>query len=529
MGSIGSIAVGPTKPIAQSGNESTRVTSSTITIVLWSLSGSFYSGTIIPRVCIMNPHHQQTEDIPQTDRSRSFDRYSASNPGDDEPNKRARTTASPLQEGTASPSTLSIPNLTPAGRISHACRPCNRSKVKCDGFHPCSRCFAMVKAGVTGMSEVGQGSEARTTEQEDGDADAVKEKVQRAALELCFYQPSMRGRTKRRKIKADQRTSTEEVENGASSSNRCRSQTSGGARPATVDDTTHRAFPRVGTSPRPPTPGTAAAPIPSLQAAFFQSSTRHQREEAGRSDSSSWRTNDLTAEHERDHPHRSQHNHREPTTIPNAHTRPPHTDPRLHRHLESHRSDPTGIGDHRERIQLAPMVDRTKLTSFPLPGDETNPLGVLAEASAALEREREVPGQADRGDEKRREEKRVAGGSEGRAASRDADGMTTVDSDAGRERQPSTSQTNEPQTSNPTTHPADADAYYSRPKQGTAGQRTLQGEAPHIMALLTQADAQYLFDIYWQWFHPHLPLLDKDHSDPIDVASRSNYLFNASK
>jgi hypothetical protein len=168
------------------------------------------------------------------------------------------------------------------------------------------------------------------------------------------------------------------------------------------------------------------------------------------------------------------------------------------------------------------MVDRAKLTSFPLPGDETNPLGVLAEASAALEREREVPGQADRGDERGREEKRVAGGS-------DADGMTTIDSDAGRERQPSTSQTNEPRTSNTTAPPADADAYYSRPKQGTAGQRTLQGEAPHIMALLTQADAQYLFDIYWQWFHPHLPLLDKDHSDPIDVASRSNYLFNASK
>lgn len=175
------------------------------------------------------------------------------------------------------------------------------------------------------------------------------------------------------------------------------------------------------------------------------------------------------------------------------------------------------------------MVDRAKLTSFPLPGDETNPLGVLAEASAALEREREVDGRADRGDERSREEVADVGESEGRAASRDVDGMTTIDSDAGRQRQPSTSRTDEPRTSKTSGQPADADAYYSRPKQGTAGQRTLQGEAPHIMALLTQADAQYLFDIYWQWFHPHLPLLDKDHSDPIDVASRSNYLFNASK
>lgn len=378
------------------------------------------------------------------------------------------------------------------------------------------------------MSDDGQGFPARAGQGDQEDEDAVKERVQRAALDLCFYQPSMRGRTKRRKTKPDQRPSTEEVEEHQSSSDRLRPEGSGGERPATNDDNTHRAMARVNTSPRPPTPGTAAAPIPSLQVAFFQSSTRHQRDDSVRTRSASWRTHGSAGQEERERSYRLQHTDHEHPYVSNAHVPPPHTDPRLHRHLESYRPDPNG--DRDERIQLAPMVDRAKLTSFPLPGDETNPLGVLAEASAALEREREVDVRPDKRDERAREEVRAVGESEGRAVSRDADAMTTVNSDdAGRQRQPSISRTDEPRTSNTAAPPADADAYYSRPKQGTAGQRTLQGEAPHIMALLTQADAQYLFDIYWQWFHPHLPLLDKDHSDPIDVASRSNYLFNASE
>lgn len=470
-----------------------------------------------PRIQQEQSAIQQEQSATASDQSRSADRYSTSNP-DNHPHKRARTTASPLQEPSASPSTTAVPALTPAGRISHACRPCNRSKVKCDGFHPCSRCFAMVKAGVTGSTEDGR-TPPGTVPEDQGTGEG--DKVRRAALELCFYQPSMRGRTKRRKTKPEARPSREEADDPSSSVGPRQLSTS---RTSTNDEPVARGpFRRVDTSPRPPTPGTAAAPIPSLQAAFFQSSTKRQREDPD-DGGPSWRAYEPPSEREREQ-YRPRPSQPERFTEATPHKTAPYTDPRLHRHLERHDLGP-GIGE--ERIQLAPMIDRAKLTSFPLPGDETNPLGVLAEASAALERERDMDRRGGNGDTVREASSSNERG-DGQGDARGTNDVTTRNTDDPEPRKQSTSsRPNDPPTQH-TTAPPDADAYYSRPKQGTAGQRTLQGEAPHIMALLTQADAQYLFDIYWRWFHPHLPLLDKDHSDPVDVASRSNYLFNASK
>jgi hypothetical protein len=389
------------------------------------------------------------------DQSRSADRYPASNPSEGQPNKRARTTASPLQEPSASPSTTSVPALTPAGRISHACRPCNRSKVKCDGFHPCSRCFAMVKAGVTGSTEDGR-SPPGTVPEDQGTGEG--DKVRRAALELCFYQPSMRGRTKRRKTKPDARLSREEADDPSSSVGPRQLSTS---RTSTNDEpVVQRPFPRVNTSPRPPTPGTAAAPIPSLQAAFFQSSTKRQREESEGA-GPSWRAYAPPSEREREQ-YRPRPSQPERLTEATPHQTAPYTDPRLHRHLEGRSHN----GETEERIQLAPMVDRAKLTSFPLPGDETNPLGVLAEASAALEWERDRDGRG--GDGEIRKASSSTDRRDGQGNARGTNDVTTRNTDDPEPRKQSTSsRPNDPPTQH-TTAPPDADAYYSRPKQGTA-------------------------------------------------------------
>ena len=49
-------------------------------------------------------------------------------------------------------------------------------------------------------------------------------------------------------------------------------------------------------------------------------------------------------------------------------------------------------------------------------------------------------------------------------------------------------------------------------------------KSAHIACRATQ-----LFDVYFKSLHPHLPLLDREHSSPSAVARRANYLFNASE
>ncbi len=136
----------------------------------------------------------------------------------------------------------------------------------------------------------------------------------------------------------------------------------------------------------------------------------------------------------------------------------------------------------RRRSPSTSGQDRTALTSLPLPGDAHNPLGVLAEASATL---------SGRSPDRR-------GGSKFEQRRLDpSDGKDFTD-------------------------------YYAASPSNQAT-RTLLAEAPHIMRIITPAEAESLFEVYWKSIHPHLPCLDKAHSQPIDVACRSNFLFNASE
>jgi hypothetical protein len=138
----------------------------------------------------------------------------------------------------------------------------------------------------------------------------------------------------------------------------------------------------------------------------------------------------------------------------------------------------------RQRSDSANGQERAALSSLPLPGDAHNPLGVLAEASATLSGTSSER-MADRGSENRR----------------------------------------------PSSRPDDSklyEKYYAAsPTQPVA--RNLLVEAPHIMRLITPAEAESLFEVYWKSIHPHLPCLDREHSSAIAVACRSNFLFNASR
>ncbi|KAK6910429.1 hypothetical protein I203_104461 [Kwoniella mangroviensis CBS 8507] len=115
----------------------------------------------------------------------------------------------------------------------------------------------------------------------------------------------------------------------------------------------------------------------------------------------------------------------------------------------------------------ADVVDR--LTSLPLPGDR-NPLAVLAEASAAVS--------AGKGDI-------------------------------------------EPRIVSSAVSSGERDGYYA------PLHRTLKDEAPHIMTFISATEAEKLFELYFSYLHPHLPLLDATHSSPSIVARRNNFLFNA--
>ena len=125
-------------------------------------------------------------------------------------------------------------------------------------------------------------------------------------------------------------------------------------------------------------------------------------------------------------------------------------------------------------------IDRENLTTLPLPGDAPNPLGILAEATISLD--------------------------------------------------PSSSSSPLPASHHRHSHhgppPQEGTDYYSSSKQSSTP-RTLKSEAPHIMQLISPSDAESLFETYWKKIHPHLPVLDRGRSACIDVASRSNYLFNA--
>ncbi|WWC69805.1 uncharacterized protein I206_103748 [Kwoniella pini CBS 10737] len=115
-----------------------------------------------------------------------------------------------------------------------------------------------------------------------------------------------------------------------------------------------------------------------------------------------------------------------------------------------------------------------RLTSLPLPGDR-NPLAVLAEASASVSTHNKIPAPS--------------------ANNQDAiPGAGTKQSGEG---------------------------YY------TPLHRTLKDEAPHIMTFISVSEADKLFDLYFTYLHPHLPLLDPSHSSPSAVARRNNFLFNA--
>ncbi|WWC61506.1 uncharacterized protein I303_104090 [Kwoniella dejecticola CBS 10117] len=117
-----------------------------------------------------------------------------------------------------------------------------------------------------------------------------------------------------------------------------------------------------------------------------------------------------------------------------------------------------------------------KLTSLPLPGDR-NPLAVLAEASATVS--------ASASDESASDSRQSYG--------------AYPDGPSRRDR----------------------DAYYA------PLHRTLKDEAPHIMTFISVTEAEKLFELYFTYLHPHLPLLDPSHSSPSAVARRNNFLFNA--
>lgn len=145
-----------------------------------------------------------------------------------------------------------------------------------------------------------------------------------------------------------------------------------------------------------------------------------------------------------------------------------------------------------DRLSTARPIDRENLTTLPLPGDAPNPLGILAEATISLD-----PGSSS------------AGSLPSSAYNR-----------GGKANNKDSNNNNRP--------PPEGTDYYSSSKKSVTP-RTLKSEAPHIMQLISPSDAESLFETYWKKIHPHLPVLDRKRSACIDVASRSNYLFNASE
>jgi hypothetical protein len=145
-----------------------------------------------------------------------------------------------------------------------------------------------------------------------------------------------------------------------------------------------------------------------------------------------------------------------------------------------------------DRLSTTRPIDRENLTTLPLPGDAPNPLGILAEATISLD-----PGSSSSG----------SGSLPSSAYNRGG-------------------KANKNETSN--RPPPEGTDYYSSSKKSVTP-RTLKSEAPHIMQLISPSDAESLFETYWKKIHPHLPVLDRKRSACIDVASRSNYLFNASE
>lgn len=135
------------------------------------------------------------------------------------------------------------------------------------------------------------------------------------------------------------------------------------------------------------------------------------------------------------------------------------------------------------QLSTSRPIDRENLTTLPLPGDAPNPLGILAEATISLD-----------------------------VSSSSSDSITQ----------------DRYQDPRGVHAPIEGIDYYSSSKKSSTP-RTLKTEAPHIMQLISPSDAESLFETYWKKIHPHLPVLDRARSACIDVASRSNYLFNASK
>ncbi|KAK4045949.1 hypothetical protein OIV83_006497 [Microbotryomycetes sp. JL201] len=76
---------------------------------------------------------------------------------------------------------------------------------------------------------------------------------------------------------------------------------------------------------------------------------------------------------------------------------------------------------------------------------------------------------------------------------------------------------------------------YFRPNDGEAPRLTQESarrskgevEPPHVLGLITKADAELLFQIYRDYLHPHLPVLCIESTTTGSVARRSNFLFNA--
>jgi hypothetical protein len=147
-----------------------------------------------------------------------------------------------------------------------------------------------------------------------------------------------------------------------------------------------------------------------------------------------------------------------------------------------------------DRLSTARPIDRENLTTLPLPGDAPNPLGILAEATISLD-----PGSS-------------SGSSLPSLAYNRGGKANNKDSNNNNHNRP----------------PPEGTDYYSSSKKSVTP-RTLKSEAPHIMQLISPSDAESLFETYWKKIHPHLPVLDRKRSACIDVASRSNYLFNASE
>ncbi len=110
---------------------------------------------------------------------------------------------------------------------------------------PCYGASQLVKTGLTGMNEDGRSPSSSAIQEDQGEGEVDKHR--RAALELCFYQPSIRGRTKRRSAKLKERS----VDGGKAKTPQARRRPfrdDGGSRSATQYDSAR--VPRRGSSPR---------------------------------------------------------------------------------------------------------------------------------------------------------------------------------------------------------------------------------------------------------------------------------------